>query len=211
MELESLAVYYGLAKTHCYETSKVFNGLPDTACSLCRVAMGRLGIIQGTVVLSFVLIPLAEPILPQSTKNIPEEDRASYLEDVLFDWLLYLNVPIVFGLLGLFIYRLNTGSFTQMEWFGWIASVGIVLGTCGINVAHELGHRPGKIEQALSLLLLWLYLYQHFFIEHNRGHHKYVATPDDPLRRAKASGCMLFGFDRCGNLGYTLGRWNRFA
>jgi alkane 1-monooxygenase len=53
-------------------------------------------------------------------------------------------------------------------------------GILGINAAHELGHRATKYEQNMSKILLLSTLYMHFFIEHNRGHHKKVATPEDP-------------------------------
>jgi alkane 1-monooxygenase len=53
-------------------------------------------------------------------------------------------------------------------------------GIFGINVAHELGHRVNKMEQTFAKLLLLTSLYMHFFIEHNKGHHKHVATASDP-------------------------------
>jgi alkane 1-monooxygenase len=56
----------------------------------------------------------------------------------------------------------------------------VVCGAFGINVAHELGHRTNKFEQFLAKSLLLTSLYMHFFIEHNKGHHKHVATPNDP-------------------------------
>jgi alkane 1-monooxygenase len=59
-------------------------------------------------------------------------------------------------------------------------SMGLLCGTFGINVAHELGHRVNKLEQTFAKLLLLTSLYMHFFIEHNKGHHKHVATPHDP-------------------------------
>ena len=58
--------------------------------------------------------------------------------------------------------------------------MGLVCGGYGINVAHELGHRNNKFEQFLSKTLLLSSLYMHFFIEHNRGHHKRVSTKEDP-------------------------------
>jgi alkane 1-monooxygenase len=59
-------------------------------------------------------------------------------------------------------------------------SMGILCGVFGINVAHELGHRANKKEQFMAKLLLLTSQYIHFFIEHNKGHHKNVATPEDP-------------------------------
>lgn len=154
-------------------------------------ALCIFGLLKGgsaayaTVIFSFGLIPLLEQFLPQDTSNLQEEERDDRLARKVFDWLLYFNVPLVFGILGLFIYQLNTQYYTTSELVGQVLSVGIVLGVCGINVAHELGHRSNKMEQALSKILLLPTLYQHFFIEHNRGHHKHVATPLDPATARK--------------------------
>lgn len=145
-----------------------------------------------TVAFTFGFIPVVEHFLPQSTENLVESERQRMLADRIFDWLLYLNVPIVFGILALLVYQLNHHTFTPAEWWGTVLSVGIVLGANGINVAHELGHRTTRSEQAMAKLLLLPTLYQHFFIEHNRGHHKYVATPEDPATARK--GELLYTF-----------------
>jgi alkane 1-monooxygenase len=58
--------------------------------------------------------------------------------------------------------------------------MGILCGTFGINVGHELGHRKSVFEQFLAKALLLTSLYTHFFIEHNKGHHAHVATEEDP-------------------------------
>jgi alkane 1-monooxygenase len=72
------------------------------------------------------------------------------------------------------------GGLAIYELIGITLSTGIIVGTIGINVAHELGHRVKKYEQTLSKSLLLSALYMHFFIEHNRGHHKNIATEEDP-------------------------------
>ena len=77
-------------------------------------------------------------------------------------------------------YTITQGGLATYELVGLVLSVGILVGANGINVAHELGHRSTSYEQHLSKLLLLPGLYQHFFIEHNLGHHKNVATPNDP-------------------------------
>lgn len=66
------------------------------------------------------------------------------------------------------------------ETIGILNSFGLSCGILGINVAHELGHRPKKYEQWMSKALLLSTLYMHFYIEHNRGHHKNASTPLDP-------------------------------
>ncbi|GAL73940.1 alkane-1 monooxygenase [Nonlabens ulvanivorans] len=62
---------------------------------------------------------------------------------------------------------------------GLIFTLGIVAGSNGINVAHELGHRQESWERFLGKILLLPSLYMHFYIEHNYGHHVNAATPED--------------------------------
>jgi alkane 1-monooxygenase len=133
-----------------------------------------------TVVVIFVLMPILEMILPQSDKNIAADEEPSRSARVLFDWLLYLNIPFVYGLVVAHAWVLSQSDLSLFEVWGLTLSVGVVVGANGINVAHELGHRSNKAEQLLAKILLLPALYQHFFIEHNYGHHKHVATPADP-------------------------------
>ena len=74
---------------------------------------------------------------------------------------------------------------TWVTLVGRISAMGLMCGAFGINVAHELGHRSTKHEQWMSKALLLTSLYMHFFIEHNRGHHRNVATPEDPATARK--------------------------
>ncbi len=133
-----------------------------------------------TPVYAFVFIPILELIFPIDSKNVSEEDAQNRLKNKLFDWLLYLNLPIVYALV---LWSLITVSFTPLETYeliGLIVSVGIVLGVNGINVAHELGHRQTTNERFIGKALLLPALYMHFYIEHNFGHHLHAATKEDP-------------------------------
>lgn len=133
-----------------------------------------------TVVLAFGIVPALEVFAPTSVANVPEVEEDSRSRRRLFDWLLYLNVPLLYGIVGAYIFLLENQELSTAEWLGLTLSVGIVIGANGINVAHELGHRSTRGEQLLSKILLLPALYQHFFVEHNRGHHKHVATDRDP-------------------------------
>ena len=99
--------------------------------------------------------------------------------------MLYLNLPILFGILVYGLIVLTTQDLARYERVGLVFSIGIVAGTNGINVAHELGHRQTKTEQFLAKLLLLPSLYMHFFIEHNLGHHRNIGTPEDPATARK--------------------------
>jgi len=63
---------------------------------------------------------------------------------------------------------------------GLVLGMGLCCGVLGINVAHELGHRTETSDQIRAWILLATSLYLHFFVEHNYGHHRNVATPEDP-------------------------------
>ncbi len=144
------------------------------------------------VIFVFVMVPIIDQFSPISEENIPISERAEYLKRRLFDWLLYLNLPILYFVLGFFIHQLNTAPMTGLEMAGNLISVGIVIGTCGINVGHELGHRTSKIDHLTAQLLLLPALYVHFFVEHNRGHHKHVGTDLDPASAKKGEGLYFF-------------------
>ncbi len=133
-----------------------------------------------TPVYAFVLIPLLEMIMPEDTRNPSEEEKKSLKVSRVYDWMLYANLLLVYGLLYLGFARMADGGLAAYEIAGLIFSLGIVLGVNGINVGHELGHRTKAWERFLGKGLLVPSLYSHFYIEHNYGHHLHVATPDDP-------------------------------
>ncbi len=158
-----------------------------------------------TVYLAFLIVPLLELVIPYSTANLTEEEEQSKLSITLFDWLLYSNVPILWGLLWYYFSTISAGGLATYEIIGITSSVGIIVGTIGINVAHELGHRVKKYEQTLSKTLLLSALYMHFFIEHNRGHHKNIATDEDPA--SARLGENLYSFWIRSTFGGYLNAW----
>ena len=163
-------------------------------------ALCFLGLIKGgiatyaTPVFGFIIIPIIEQLFPKDRKNVPMTEVDEKLKKKLFDLLLYANVLIVYGIILLFAFQLSVHKYSHFELIGSIFSVGIVLGSNGINVAHELGHRFNKFENILAQLLLLPSFYMHFFIEHNYGHHKNVATPNDPATSRKNEIIYLFYF-----------------
>jgi len=133
-----------------------------------------------TLAYAFGAVPLLEWLVPPAPAPAGAPAATEARRHVFFDGLLYLNVPLQYGLLAYFLYALGTRGFSAAEVAGAVFSVGICCGALGINVAHELGHRSRGWEQRLAQLLLLSSWYPHFFIEHNRGHHRHVATPHDP-------------------------------
>lgn len=140
---------------------------------------GGIGFYAG-VLIAFVAIPILEFFFKGTTKNRDDLESMPLIRQRFFDVLLYLNMPLLYGLIFYSGSILLTATLATYETVGLVLSLGIIIGTCGINVGHELGHRQTKYEQFFSKVLLLPALYMHFFIEHNQGHHKNVATPEDP-------------------------------
>lgn len=132
------------------------------------------------LIYAFGIIPFMEILISASDKNLKNLERETAAKDKLYDWLLYLTVPLQYLFLLWFLFLLNKEPAFSQEFWGRILSFGLLCGVLGINVAHELGHRTNGKEQGLAKLLLYTSLYAHFFIEHNKGHHKNVATKEDP-------------------------------
>lgn len=132
------------------------------------------------ITVAFVLVPLLEFFFKGNTQNLEPEEEEQQDNKQLFDVLLYLNVPMLWGIIIGYFYVLSTASLATYEIIGLTLTTGIYLGGVGINVAHELGHRKEWFPQLMAQALLLPNLYLHFTMEHNHGHHVNIATPKDP-------------------------------
>ncbi|RZS36458.1 alkane 1-monooxygenase [Herbihabitans rhizosphaerae] len=127
----------------------------------------------------FVLIPLIDVIVGTDQEN-PPDDLIEWLEnDRYYRWVTYLYLPIQYLGLVFACWLWTSHSMSTVDKIGLAVTMGVVAGI-GINTAHELGHKKESLERWLSKIALAQAAYGHFFIEHNRGHHVRVATPEDP-------------------------------
>jgi alkane 1-monooxygenase len=138
----------------------------------------------GAIYIGFLIIPLIEGIwFPDPTIHNKPTGESNH--SGLHDLFLYLNIPILYAVLLYFLYTVSFRSVGWAEMLALILNVGLVLGVTGINVAHELGHRKEKHHHWMAWALLLPSFYLHFFIEHNKGHHRYIATLEDPATARK--------------------------
>ena len=148
-----------------------------------------------SVVFVFILLPFIDQVIGLDVENVPveavkETEEAFYYRFITYVWT-FLQVAFLFWC----TYVISTQPFTHIsEWIGFIVSVGLVTGGIGITVAHELGHKKSKLERFYSQVLLMTVCYMHFYIEHNRGHHVTVATPEDPATARKHESFYTFWF-----------------
>lgn len=128
----------------------------------------------------FVMIPFIELFTKGSTDNLSKIEEELEKENKVYDWMLYGLVPLQYLIMVYFLIQVSNESLPLSYKIGATTAYGMACGILGINAAHELGHRTTKHEQLMSKLLLLTTMYMHFFIEHNRGHHKNVSTDEDP-------------------------------
>lgn len=159
------------------------------------VALSCLGIYSYMAFfVAFVIIPILELLLPKVNEQYTKNQKDKRANNIFFDLLLYLNLPIIYGGLIWGFSILISTPLASYEQVGLILSLGIFLGANGINVAHELGHRKSKLENIMGKALLLPALYMHFYIEHNYGHHRHVGTPEDPVTAKRNQGIYAFWF-----------------
>ena len=127
----------------------------------------------------FVLLPLADYALGHDPQN-PTAEQATALEsDRWFRWMTLAALPAQLGVLIWSGWHFAQTGFGPAGVAGWLLSQGIVGGVLAINVAHELIHKDTALERGAGGLLLTSVGYHGFKIEHLRGHHVHVSTPED--------------------------------
>jgi len=144
------------------------------------------------LIFTFGCIPLAELLMKSSAGNISAAEEEMLKADKGYDYLLYEIVLLQYYALLIFLFSLTEPNLDTVTRVGRIISMGLLCGIFGINVGHELGHRSNKTEQFMAKMLLLSSQYLHFFIEHNKGHHKQVATPLDPASARRGESLYTF-------------------
>jgi alkane 1-monooxygenase len=123
-------------------------------------------------------VPLADALIGEERSNPPESAVAQLEADAYYRYITYALVPVLWGA---FVFAAWFVVSHDLPWYAWLAMVlntGAV-GGFGINLGHEMGHKHHRLERWLALITLAPSGYGHFSIEHNRGHHAQVATPQD--------------------------------
>ena len=140
----------------------------------------------GPVVI-LVVVPAFDLVVGLDSANPPDDAIEALENDKYYRWITYFFLPIQYvGFFGAFaglpfadrLFAEDLGL-SVIDKIGLAISIGAI-GGIGINTAHELGHKREANERWLSKIALAPTFYGHFYIEHNRGHHVRVATPEDP-------------------------------
>lgn len=144
------------------------------------------------VLLVFGLVPVLDAAFGIRTENPEPEEESILQRRWLFDAWLWLWTAAQLGLIGYGLFEVTFGARTPVELVGMTISIGILTGGFGITIAHELIHRPNRRERALAEVLMLSVSYPHWLVEHVLGHHKHVATPNDPASARRGESLYAF-------------------
>ncbi|WP_067687975.1 alkane 1-monooxygenase [Nocardia jejuensis] len=130
-------------------------------------------------IIVLIVIPVLDWVVGEDGTNPKDEDYELLSGDRYYRWCTYMFLPIQLAGLIIAACMWAGDDLSIVDKLGLAATLGFVSGI-GINAAHELGHRVESLERWLSKIALAQSAYGHFFVEHNKGHHARVATPEDP-------------------------------
>lgn len=139
-------------------------------------------------ILLYVLLPLLDWRFGADGQNAPDEVMEALENDKYYRYCTYAFIPFQYLslIVGAYLFTASDLSWLGFDGgLGWFGKIGLAfsvgaLGGVGINTAHEMGHKKESLERWLAKITLAQTFYGHFYIEHNRGHHVRVATPEDP-------------------------------
>jgi len=135
--------------------------------------------LWGGPILVYGLIPLMDRIIGSDASNPPESAVAHLESDSYYRFVVYAYIPSQFILTIWGAWIAVNHDLSLFEYIGLILSVGAINGIA-INTAHELSHKRDEMGRWMAKVTLAPVAYGHFYAEHVRGHHKNVATPEDP-------------------------------
>jgi len=148
-------------------------------CALGGWWFGFTPLIFMGPIMVYGLVPALDFLIGKDSTNPPERVLDILEHDAYYRYSTYLFVVLQFVLVIAVSAIVGLADLTWGQWLGFVTTMGMLSGI-GINTAHELGHKNTRVESWLAKIALAPVAYGHFYVEHNFGHHKRVATPEDP-------------------------------
>ncbi len=130
------------------------------------------------LVFIYVFIPLLDWVFSTDNSNPNTEQLAALEKSKFYDWILFLMLPLHFLVFFSLVFYLVSNELNLWLQLTVLLTLG-VFGGLAVNLGHELGHKKDRLSKNLAKLALATGAYGHFNIEHNAGHHRDVATPED--------------------------------
>jgi len=125
------------------------------------------------------VIPMLDRLIGEDQNNPPEAIVAQLEKDPYYTTVIRSFIPFQYIAMFMGAYLYTRKNTPWSDKLGIAISVGALNGIAITN-AHETGHKASKLNHILSHIVLAPTAYGHFRVEHNYGHHRRVATPEDP-------------------------------
>ncbi len=126
----------------------------------------------------YIIIPILDLIFKEDESNPPESAVPELEKQKYYSWITYVMIPVHFYALYYVVNYIATNDLPI-----WVMGISTIIvglfGGLAINLGHEIGHKKTWLDKNLAKLALASTGYGHFNVEHNAGHHKQVATPED--------------------------------
>lgn len=153
----------------------------------------------------YVVLPLADDLFSLDLTNPSKQKETVLKKNIWFKYPLYLAVlaevfTFIYG-----ISHLADSNYGIMYKLSCLFCLMTMQGV-SINYSHELIHKVSKLDNMIGAALLVKNYYLHWFIEHNYGHHRHVATPLDPASAVK--GQTVYQFIPKSFFGSLVSSWN---
>lgn len=168
------------SKRHLWLFSPALPLIGLTAAAGYAIAPKKLRLLAalGPIMLHGV-IPLMDKIIGPDAENHPEEAIKQLEQDPYYMRIVKAYIPTQYLATVIGAYAASRKGTPLIDQIVLGVSIGAINGIA-LNTAHELSHKSEKVYHYLSHLALLPTGYIHFRIEHPYGHHKRVATPEDP-------------------------------
>jgi alkane 1-monooxygenase len=165
----------------------IFSLLPGFLAILANVLGGNF--IYLNLLYIFFMLVVSDWLFKENREN-EDESHSDRIPDLILFCSSILHITAIATLLiGTYTHQLS-GKFLYLA----AISTGVNSGILGIISAHELIHRKLSSSRFLGILNLILVNYGHFYVEHVKGHHKWVGTSKDPATARRGESIYAFYF-----------------
>lgn len=171
------AVHYVDGKRWLWLLSVLYPLQPFVGIGL-HAATGHEAWLLLPLAMTYIAGPLLDALIGEDRNNPPEEVVMALERDRYYRVLTYVAVPMHLAMLLGVAWYAGTQALSTWAFLALAIVAGMTSGLA-INTGHELGHKRSRLERTLSKIVLAIPAYGHFTIDHNRGHHRDVATADD--------------------------------
>lgn len=162
--------------------------------TLIPAALLMLGALTGgaPVWAALATITLVCAVLDRLTSG-PAAHRAPGAEFPAGDTLSALLALLHLPMLGLAVWAIGGASGLALaDRIGLLIGFGLFFGQIGHPNAHELIHRPSRLQRGLGVMVYATLLFGHHASAHRLVHHTHVATAQDPNSAPKGMGFWRF-------------------